>query len=312
MDRNESDYQEHVIPASTRDTLMFVSDDGQAYWHSVGEIPEASGTSRGRALAQLLGLPKQAHVAAMLSLAKVPPETMLVFFTEKGLVKRTALSQFASQRSGGVAAIGLKKGDRLLDVQLSDGGNDLVLVSRSGRVIRFPEEEVSEVGRTAQGVRGIRAGAGDRVVGGLVVRRDGGLCLISENGFVHRLALADFSAQRRDGLGVQAMALSTKTGKVVSAREMLPEDELMVTLSNGGTVRLSADDLSFGSRGDAGEKRIPVPRGAKVVEVTRVASRRAEESNGSDEEEPEVDAATEALLEEIAARAGGEDQFDLL
>jgi DNA gyrase subunit A len=312
MDRYESDYLEHVFPASTGDTLMFLSEDGQAYWLSVGEIPEASGTSRGRALPQLLGMPKQAHVAAMLSLAKLPPETMLVFFTEKGLVKRTALSQFASQRSGGIAAIGLKKGDRLLDVQLSDGGNDVVLVSRSGRVIRFPEEEVSEVGRTAQGVRGIRAGAGDRVVGGLVVRRDGGLCLISENGFVHRLALADFSPQKRDGLGVQAITLGTKTGKLVSAREILPEDELMVTLSDGQTVRVSADDLPIGSRGASGEKHVPVPRGAKVVEVTRVASRRGEASGGSDEEETDDAAAAEQLLREVAASAGGEDQFDLL
>jgi DNA gyrase subunit A len=307
-----SDYLEHVFVASTGETLMFVADDGQAYWLPVSEIPEVGRGARGKSVHQLLNLPKGAHVAAMLPLSRIPEGATLVFFTARGMVKRTALDQFASQRAGGVTAITLKKGDHLLDVHVSTGAEDLVLASRTGRVIRFPEAEVSEMGRVAQGVRGIRLASADRVVGGLAVRRDAALCLVTEKGLVQRLELGDFAAQRRDGLGVLALALGPKTGKVISAKELLPGDELMVTLSTGETVRLSGDQVPEGERGGTGEQMVKVKRGESIVEVTRVATRQEESADESGAEDDGADAEEGGGEETAVAARSAESQYDLL
>jgi DNA gyrase subunit A len=306
-----SDYLEHVFVASTGETLMFLADDGQAYWLPVSEIPEVGRAARGKSVHQLLSLPKGAHIAAMLPLARIPEGATLVFFTARGMVKRTALDQFASQRAGGVTAITLKKGDHLLDVHVSTGAEDIVLASRTGRVIRFPEAEVSEMGRVAQGVRGIKLAAADRVVGGLAVRRDAALCLVTEKGFVQRLELGDFAAQRRDGLGVVALALGPKTGKVISAKELLPGDELMVTLSTSETVRLSGDQVPEGTRGGTGEPMVKVKRGESIVEVTRVATRQEESTDEAGAEDDGVDA-EEASEDAAVAAQAAERLYDLL
>jgi DNA gyrase subunit A len=276
MERYETDFLEQVFVASTADTLMFISADGQAYWLPVSEIPEASRSSRGKALHQLLELPRQKPIAAMLPLARQPEGALLVFMTEQGVVKRTALSQFGSQRGGGVNAIGLREGDRLLDVQVSDGNADIVLVSRNGRAIRFPEAQVSEMGRVAQGVRGIKlGGAGDRVVGAIVVRREGALGTVTEKGLVHRMPVADLPMQRRDGQGGAVYALGARTGKLVAAKELLPGDDLIAITGEGERLRLAGDDIPMRDKGEPGEPLLRVKRGQSIVEVVRVARQEA-------------------------------------
>jgi DNA gyrase subunit A len=302
MERYENDFLKHVFVASTVDTLMFIGTDGQAYWLPVSEIPEASRSSRGKALYQLLDLPKQAPLAAMLPLGKQQDDSVLIFMTEQGVVKRTALSQFASQRGGGVNAIVLRDGDRLLDVQVSDGNSDILLVSRNGRVIRFAESQVSEMGRVAQGVRGIKlAGAGDRVVGAVVVRREGTLCTVSEKGHVHRMPIAEISAQRRDGQGGLVYALGAKTGKLMSAQELLPGEDLIFITSEGEQARQVGDEIPMRGRGEPGEPLLSLKRGQSVVEVARVASRdparRAAPSGDGDIAELEGDGDGEAAPE---------------
>ncbi|HEX6925838.1 MAG TPA: DNA gyrase subunit A [Longimicrobiaceae bacterium] len=299
MERYENDYLEHVFVATSTETLMFLTADGQAYWLPVADIPEAGRTSRGRALQQLLGLSRDGRVVALLSPGRLAGDARLVFMTERGLVKRTRLDQFSSQRSGGVIAINLRRGDRLFDVQVSDGTADVVLVSRAGRVIRFSEAEVSEVGRVAQGVRGIKLASGDSLVGAVVTRHLTSLCLVTDKGFVHRLSLEDFSLQGRDGMGVVAVKLDGGTGKVVGAKELLPEDELMVVLASGGTVRLRADQIPETPRGGRGERLVEVARGDRVVEVTRVGGQGGED-----------DAARRATGEGSADEASVDDDLD--
>jgi DNA gyrase subunit A len=274
MERYENDFLKHVFVASTVDTLMFIGTDGQAYWLPVSEIPEASRSSRGKALYQLLDLPKQTPLAAMLPLGKQQDDSVLIFMTEQGVVKRTALSHFASQRGGGVNAIVLRDGDRLLDVQVSDGNADILLVSRNGRVIRFAESQVSEMGRVAQGVRGIKlAGSGDRVVGAVVVRREGTLCTVSEKGHVHRMPIGEIQAQRRDGQGGLVYALGASTGKLMSAQELLPGEDLIFITSEGEHARQVGDEIPMRGRGEPGEPLLKLKRGQAVTEVARVASR---------------------------------------
>ena len=317
MERYENDYLEHVFVASTADTLMFVTEQGQAYWIGVGEIPEAGRSSRGKSLHQLLGLPKQARIAALLSPDRLADDSILVFLTEQGLVKRTALDQFVSQRAGGINAINLRKGDRLLDVQVSDGTGDVVLASRNGRVIRFPETDVGEMGRVAQGVRGIRLAASDRVAGGVVVRRDASLCAVTEKGFVHRIGLSDFPVQRRDGQGTVAFGLGAKTGKLVAAKEALSGDELMVVTSTGETARVAVDGVALEGRGGPGEPMVALGAGVSVLEVTRVATRESDEESAPAAPDDALDEAegAEAGTEggELAGASGpGEGQYELI
>src|SRR5207253_8204826 len=149
----------------THDTLVFFSEAGQAYALPVIDVPEGGRTSRGRSLAQLLELNKRERVAAMIAVSEFSAEKILLFLTSGGTVKRTSLDQFANIRAGGIAAIKLQAGDKLLDVQMSDGGKDIVLVTQQGRAIRFPEAEVPLLGRSTQGVKGMQLRSDDAVVG---------------------------------------------------------------------------------------------------------------------------------------------------
>ncbi|MGH7554571.1 MAG: DNA gyrase subunit A, partial [Longimicrobiales bacterium] len=190
-DRDE-DFLELVFVASTADTLVFFTDLGQAHAVSVRAVPEGTPSSRGRALAQVVTLEEDAHVAALVAVSEFSAERGLIFLTANGTVKRTGLDQFANIRAGGIAAIRLSDDDRLLDVQLSEGASDVVLVTRNGRAIRFPESDVALVGRAAQGVRGIQLKKDDAVIGMVVVRRDATLCTVTELAYAKRTPLGDY------------------------------------------------------------------------------------------------------------------------
>ncbi len=304
MERYENDYLEHAFVASTHDTLMFFSDDGQVYWLPVLDIPEAGRSSRGRSLHQVLGLPRAAHVAALLAVPRDTEDGMLVFATAGATVKRTPLAEFSHPRAGGVNAINLRKGDRLLDVQLADGDSELVLATSRGRVIRFHETEVPEMGRVAQGVKGINLGKNDALAGMLVVRRDATLCTVTERGFVKRIPLSEFAPQKRGGLGTAAAGLVARCGPLVSARELLSGDELMVTTAAGQAIRLPGDEVPVQERGELDLPLIVLERGDRIVEVTRVASRRSDEADPDSDDHDEAD--TEETDEQYEAFAAAE------
>jgi DNA gyrase subunit A len=298
MERYGDDYLEHVFPASTSDPLLFFTEQGQAITVGVAEIPEVERSSRGRPLFQLLGLQKAERITALMPVARQSREAVLIFVTEQGMVKRTPLDQFGTQRSGGINAINLRQGDRLLDVYASDGTSDLLLISRDGRVIRFVEGEIPEVGRAAQGVRGMKLATGDRIVGSALVRRDAAICAVSENGFARRLPMDEFTMQKRDGRGVVGFAADLTSGKLVSAREVVAGDDLMLLTGSGSPVRLRTADVPFGECGDPLQKVVN-GRIARILEVTRVGEPSRPASGEGDEEavpltageppEPEMD-----------------------
>jgi DNA gyrase subunit A len=309
MDRYEDDYLEHAFVAGSHDTLMFFGDDGRVHWLSVLDIPEAGRASRGKALYQLLDLPRQSHIAALLALPRqVTGEAMLVFATAEGIVKRTPLDQFANPRSGGVQAIVLREGDRLVHVQLSSGGDDVVLATSAGRAIRFQESDVTPVGRVAQGVRGIKLARADTVVGMVVVRRETSLCTVTERGFAKRTEISGFPLQKRGGLGIVAMSVSPRTGAVAGALEVLPGDELMVLMASGRAVRLPGDEVPEQGRSTQGRALVELEDDDRVVEVTRVAgarrSTRQEASSADTVSEP-----VELTAGEVGAgeESGGSD-----
>jgi len=293
------DFLERAFIAGTRDTLLVFTQDGLAHALPVHKVPEAS-TGRGTPLVRALGLGKRAAVAAMIPVADFSADRHLVFLTAGGVVKRTTLDQFAGIRAGGITAMGIRKGDRLLDVQLSDGTNDVVIVTRQGRAIRFPEAEIPAVGRAAQGVRGINLREGDRAIGMVVVRRDASLCTITENGYAKRTPIGEYAVQRRGGVGAAALAVDKRTGPLVAVEELLPGDELMVLTAKGAGVRVAADDLPEQRRTSKGKRVLEPEPGDRVVEVARIV---AQEEGGE---------AKGARKRASRARSGQPEQLSLI
>jgi DNA gyrase subunit A len=274
MDRYEEDFLEHVFVASTGDTLVFFTMQGYAYALAVSDVPEAGSNSRGRALAQLLTLERGDRVAALISVAEFREERALLFLTARGTVKRTTLDQYANIRAGGITAIRVQQGDELLDVQVSEGTNDIVLVTRQGRAIRFPEQDVPSVGRVAQGVKGVQLRADDAVVGMVVVRRDATLCTVTQNGYAKRTPVAEYPAQKRGGVGTVTLDVGARTGPLVAAKEVLAGDELMVISATGQAIRLAGADIPVQGRATQGKRAVNLAPGDRVVEVARVARER--------------------------------------
>ncbi|MEX1184276.1 MAG: DNA gyrase subunit A [Gemmatimonadota bacterium] len=271
MDKFEEDFLEHVFIAGTQDTLVVFTEHGQAYALSVADVPEAGPSSRGRALAQLLTLERDDRVAALIPVEEFSEDRSLLFLTAGGTVKRTTLDQYANVRGGGIAAIKVQEGDRLLDVQVAEALNDVVLVTKLGRAIRFAESDVPTMGRVAQGVKGMQLRAGDGVVGMVVVRREATVCTVTEKGYAKRTAVSDYPAQKRGGLGTITLDVSDRTGSVVAAKEVLDDDELMVISAGGTAVRLNGADVPVQGRATQGRRMVQVAAGDRVVEVSRVA-----------------------------------------
>jgi DNA gyrase subunit A len=317
MDRYEDDFLEHVFVAGTQDTLVFFTQQGQAHALAVSDVPEAGPTSRGRALAQLLTLDRGDRVAALIPVDVFTEQRSLLFLTASGTVKRTTLDQYGNIRSGGIAAIRVQAGDRLLDVQVSEGINDVVLVTAQGRAIRFGENDVPFMGRVAQGVRGIQLRKDDGVIGMVVVRREATLCCVTEQGFAKRTPVSDYPAQKRGGLGTITLDVSSKTGQLVAAKELLDGDELMVITASGAATRLGGADVPIQGRATQGRKLVATAAGDRVVEVSRVAregtgeagQRRRASGAGSDTA-ASAPFDTDAELEGVAD--GGGEQLDLM
>ena len=272
LEKHSDDFLEHAFVASTADTLVFFTDKGQAHALPVSDIPEAGRTSRGRALAQLFSIERGSRVAALVAVPEFTEDRNLMFLTSGGTIKRTSLDQFANVRTSGIAAIKLTDDDKLLDVQQSDGMNDVVLITRQGKAIRFAEADVPSMGRTAQGVRGIQLRKDDAVIGMVVVRRDATLCTFTALGYAKRTGINEYPVQHRGGVGTITLDVSDKTGPLVAGKEVLPGDELMIIAASGAATRVSADDIPVQGRATQGKRVLPIAAGDRVVEVARVAS----------------------------------------
>jgi DNA gyrase subunit A len=208
---------------------------------------------------------------------------VLLFLTESGNVKRTSLDQYGNIRSGGIAAIRLQEGDRVLDAQISEGVSDVVVVTRQGRAIRFPESEVPLQGRTTQGVKGVGLRKNDAVIGMVIVRREATLCTVTANGYAKRTPLSEYPVQKRGGLGTVTLDVTTKTGPLITAKELLSGDELMVITAGGRAIRLAADDVPEQGRATQGRRVLKPDVTDAVVEVARVAREGGNGEGGGDD-----------------------------
>jgi DNA gyrase subunit A len=301
MEAHEDDWLERVFTARTRGWLLAFTERGQAHFLSVLDVPEGARASRGQSVYALTGASREDRIVALVPVEELTEEgKVLVFVSEGGLVKRTDLSEFSNPRSGGIIASGVAPGDRVLDVILSDGRAQLMLLSREGRAIRFEEKEVSTMGRTARGVKGIDLKGDNRVVGVIPIRRDARILTVTEEGWGKRTPLADFPLQKRGGLGTVISAEGAGSGPVVAALEVVEQDEVTVITAGGQVMRVTAGTAPEQGRRTRGSRLVRVAAGDRIVEVTRSLT---EGTAGVGEEAPGGDISSGHGLEAGGASA---------
>src|SRR6266699_3176048 len=266
----EDDWVEHLFIASTHDYMMFFTQNRQCYWLKVHEIPQAARAARGKPVIGCIAIRPDEHVAALVPVREFSEDQFLFFATKHGVVKKTALSEFDNPRSAGIRAINIEKGDELIDVQVTDGSNDIVLATRHGMSIRFHEKDVRDMGRTATGVWGIALDKGDQMMGMVVVRRASTLLTLTETGMGKRSELDEYRVQHRGGRGIITLKRTDKTGDAVALKEVLPDDELMMITKKGIMIRVPVEGIRISGRNTQGVKVMNLAPGDLVVDVARV------------------------------------------
>jgi len=294
----DQDFIEHLFTASTHDYLMFFTNTGRAYVERVHEIPDMGRASKGRSIANLLELKQGEAIAALIRIiARTGPnkedttwqqEGFLFFATRQGTVKKTQLQEFSNVRKGGIIAIGIEPGDTLIDVKLTSGRDQVVMITREGMSIRFSEEDVRSMGRPAAGVRGIHLGEGDSVVALALVVPDATLLVAGENGIGKRtpfdMVLEDgriepvYRLQSRGGKGIITMKANERTGPVVGALTVRDHDEIMLITAGGQMVRTFVKDIRETGRATQGVKLIDLQEGDKLQAIAPVISEQQEDA----------------------------------
>jgi DNA gyrase subunit A len=266
----DEDLVEHLLVASTHDTLLCFTSSGKVYWLKVYMIPIASRTSRGKPLVNILPLDEDERVTSMLPIKEYTEGSFVFMATANGTVKKTPLPSFARQRSVGLRAIELDENDELVGTAVTDGTKDLILMSTSGKTIRFSEQDVRAMGRTARGVRGIRLGAEQRMVSLMVADDEKQVLTVSENGYGKRTKSSDFPLRGRGGQGVIGIQASDRNGAVVGSVQVTDSDEIMLISSKGTMVRTRVDEVSIQGRNTQGVRLIRLKEGEKLVGLERV------------------------------------------
>ena len=284
--QKEDDWVEHLFIASTHDYVMFFTEQGQCYWLKVHEIPQAARSARGKPILSCVAMKPDEKVAALVPVREFSEDQFLLFATKDGLVKKTVLSEFGNPRSVGIRAINIEKGDELIDVQVTDGKNDIVLATAHGMSIRFHEKDVRDMGRTATGVKGIELDKKDQVIDMVVVRRKSTLLTVTEKGMGKRSELDEYRVQHRGGRGIITLKRNEKTGDIVALKEVLPDDELMMITKKGIMIRVPVEGIRISGRNTQGVKVMNLTPGDLVVDVARVVKEDEEEVEADDDETP--------------------------
>ena len=265
----EEDFVKQIFTASTHDTILFFTNKGKLYHLRGYEIPEAGRTAKGTAIVNLLSLDAGEKVSAVIPIQNFAEGKYLLMATKNGLIKKTALKEYDSTRKTGLQGITLKDDDELIAVRLTDGEDNVVLVTRNGMCITFDEKEVRPIGRVSQGVIGIRMDDDDEVIGmeSVIAGGKATLLAITENGFGKRTELDEYRVQIRGGKGVITYKITQKTGKLVGVRIATEEDDVMLITDTGTIIRISVKDVSLLGRATQGVTLMRTNDGGKVVSI---------------------------------------------
>lgn len=295
--RNE-DFIEHIYPATMHNTLLFFTQKGKCYWLKVYEIPEGNKTSKGRAIQNLLNIEADDVVTAYLRVKNLNDTEFInshyvLFCTKNGVIKKTLLEQYSRPRQNGVNAITIREDDRVIEVRMTNGNNEIVIANRNGRAIRFHESAVREMGRTATGVRGITLDEDgqDEVIGMICIKdpETETIMVVSENGYGKRSDIEDYRKTNRGGKGVKTLNITDKTGSLVAIKSVTDENDLMIINKSGITIRLKVADVRIMGRATQGVRLIDLEkRNDQIGSVCKVASEN-EEEEVQDEATPATD-----------------------
>jgi len=279
LSTREEDFVERLFVTSTHNYILFFTNKGKVYRLKAYQIPEAGRQAKGTAIVNLLELDGDEKVTAVIPIAEYREGLYLIMATRNGLVKKTSLSQYDNIRRGGLLAVSLRENDELIDVRLTDGEKDIILVTREGMSIRFQESDVRPLGRVAQGVKGITLEEGDYVVGMATSREDSTLLVVTENGFGKRTELDEYKTQIRGGKGILTYRVTEKTGRIAGAKLVYETDEIMLISYDGTIIRMKVADISILGRATQGVTLMRTSEGNTVVSIARL-----EAENGDDEE----------------------------
>ncbi|MBN6889945.1 DNA gyrase subunit A [Cytobacillus horneckiae] len=256
MGTNEDDFVEHLITTSTHDTVLFFTNKGKVYRAKGYEIPEFSRTAKGIPIINLLGVEKDEWVNAIIPVEDFVDDWFLFFTTKKGISKRSPLSSFAHIRNNGLIALGLREDDELISVRLTDGKKEIIIGTKAGMLIRFPEEDVRSMGRTATGVKGISLSEDDEVVGMEVLEENSEILIVTKKGYGKRTPAEDYRVQGRGGKGIKTCNVTDKNGTLVSMKAVTGEEDLMLITTGGVIIRMAVNDISTMGRNTQGVKLI--------------------------------------------------------
>jgi len=282
----EEDFVEEMIMAYNHDYMLFFTEQGKCFWLKVYEIPEGGKTAKGRAIQNIINLPKDDKVMAYISTKNLKDEEyinshFIVMCTKKGVIKKTSLEAYSRPRTNGINAITIREGDQLLEAKMTNGNSQIMMAVKSGKAIRFEEEKVRAMGRTAAGVRGIRlANDKDEVVGMICVNDiQSSVLVVSENGYGKRSAVEDYRITNRGGKGVKTINVTEKTGDLISLKNVTDDEDLMVINKSGITIRIGVDTLRVMGRATQGVKIIRLRKDDSIASVAKVTKAEEDENN---------------------------------
>ena len=307
----EDDFVEHLLVTSSHDTILCFSNKGKVYWLRVFEIPQASRAARGRPIVNILPLEDGERLTAILPLPEGGyQEGHFIFMaTANGTVKKTPLTAFARPRTSGLIALGLDEGDTLIGATVTDGNQHIMLFADNGLAVRFDEDDVRPMGRTARGVRGIRVAEGASVISLIMPQPEGRILTASENGFGKQSRNEDYPVRGRGGKGVIAIQMSERNGALIGAVQVFDGDEVILISDQGTLVRTRSSEVSVLGRNTQGVTLIKVQEGEKLVQVARVAETMDEsETESNDDASPTQDSA--ALGNDVQQSSPDEDVSD--
>lgn len=282
MGTNEDDFVEHLMNTSTHDTILFFTSKGKVFRAKGYEIPEFGRTAKGLPIVNLLNIEKGEKVTAMIRVASFDEDAYFIFTTKTGITKRTPVSQFANIRTNGLIAISLREDDDLISVRLTDGEKQVIIGTRDGMLVRFQEDDIRSMGRTAGGVRGIKLRDGDEVVGMEIVEPGQEILVVTEKGYGKRTSEEDYRLQSRGGVGLKTIQITDKNGPMVAVKTVDGSEDLMLITINGMLIRMDVNDISLIGRSTQGVRLIRLGDDELVATVAKVE--KAEESFEDEEE----------------------------
>lgn len=297
----EDDFTEYLFTGMTHNYLLIFTEFGKVFWKKVWELPEGSKTAKGRPVQNLINIEPGDRIRAIINVEDLKDEDyvnnhFVVMCTESGTIKKTSLEAYSRPRTNGINAITINEGDRLLEVKFTNGDNHIIIGKRSGKVVHFHESDVRSMGRTAAGVRGVSLeGDDDKVIGMVcVAREDANLLVVSEKGYGKRSPIEDYRITKRGGKGVKTINITEKTGNLVSIKEVIDTDDLMIINKSGITIRISVENLRVMGRATQGVKLIRLQEGDEISSVEKIEqiaedeevmdSSEAENNEGSEEQ----------------------------